>query len=145
MGGVAGLLLYAACFPHRLEYAAHLLAGMGLAALGVAATRSVPVGQVLRSIIVLGGVLIAAVAAELTFSGPGVETLDVANTVMGGAMGLVAVLGSSDGESRPTTATSGEAAWGVATAGTVLVVVGMVLRYVVQPTAKHWWWFGTWG
>ncbi len=33
-------------------------------------------------------------------------------------------------------------AW-LAVVGIVLVVAGMAVRYPVQQTVKHWWWFGS--
>lgn len=164
--GVA-LVLFAS-FPHRLEYLAHVLAGLGLAGLGAALTApGLSVGRRSSGYPVPGasgagpgvgaadrlggrriggivaGVVVLAVLAEVSFAGPP-EVLDVANTVMGTLLGLAAVAGSppatpSERADRKDRATS---VW-VAGVGIALVVTGLLVRYPVQQTVKHWWWFGS--
>jgi hypothetical protein len=154
-----------ASFPHRLEYLAHVLAGLGLAGLGAALTDpGLPVGRRAsggrvrvasgaglgagaadrlggrRVGGIVAGVVVLAVLAELSFAGPP-EVLDVANTMTGTLLGLAAVAGSppaapSDRVDRANPA------W-VAGVGIALVVLGLVVRYPVQQTVKHWWWFGS--
>lgn len=140
VAAMAFLVLFAA-FPHRLEYPAHVLAGFGLAGIGTVVVRrrrgDGEVGAVLRSseaAVVLGFVAVAGIVSDLTLTGP-FDVLDVANTVMGGLLGIAAIAGAApdraDASGRP-----------LAVAGVLLVVVGLLLRYPVQETVKHWWWFG---
>ncbi len=141
------LLVMVACFPHRLEYPAHVLAGLGLAGLGVALTARAEAGAgaasralARRAVAVVAGVALLAVLAEVSFAGPP-EVLDVANTVMGALLGVATVLTPT----RPAGAEPGGragVAW-LAVVGIVLVVAGMAVRYPVQQTVKHWWWFGS--
>lgn len=107
-------LVMVAAFPHRLEYVAHVLAGFGLAALGLALAESGAPGRVGdrfarfdrvggrvpellapggRAGVAMGLVVAGALVWELTLGGP-LDVLDAANTVMGGLLGVAAVLGA---------------------------------------------------
>lgn len=92
-----------ACFPYRLDYAAHLLGGLGLAGLGWAGTGEggvVGPWDPARRVWVVGVVVVvAAVVSEYTVSGPP-DLLDVANTVMGALVGLAALVGATLDEAR---------------------------------------------
>lgn len=145
LGAVTVLVLFAA-FPHRLEYPAHVVAGAGLAAVlgavmvraGWSWTGSGPDGVArldgravaLVSLIVVVG----AIVSDLTLTGP-FNVLDVANSTLGGLLGVAAVAGVARGEPvGPVRA--------LVVVGSVLVVVGLLLRYPIQEVSKHWWWFG---
>lgn len=147
----AATLVAFAVFPHRLEYSAHLVAGMGLAAAGVAligwrnARSAVPeeadasataVVGARMFVAVVAAVVVAGTLADVFVTGP-FEILDVANTTMGGLLG-VAVLASASGDHH----LAGRRGVPLAVVGAVLVVVGLLLRYPIQSTVKHWWWFG---
>lgn len=148
------LLVLFACFPHRLDYAAHVVAGIGVAGLlavlgdlrGRPGSDAVaPARLVVRCV---GGVAVAAVLAEFTVTGPP-DLLDMVNTVMGGLLGTAAVLVASPEVGRGGQATPGErgtglgeGAW-VGVVGAVAVLVAIVVRYPVQKVVKHWWWFGS--
>ena len=117
-------LVMVAAFPHRLEYVAHVLAGFGLAALGLALAESGAPGRVGdrfarfdrvggrvpellapggRAGVAMGLVVAGALVWELTLGGP-LDVLDAANTVMGGLLGVAAILGA---RADPTVAPSG--------------------------------------
>lgn len=132
VGTIIVLVLFAS-FPHRLAYAAHAVAGCGLAGMGVAVTthrHRKPGGQ---AFLVILGVFIAAVLAELTFAGPKVDPLDVANTTMGGALGVAAVVGWKHTSSQ----------WRLGATGLALAIMGLLIRYPINGVVKHWRWFGT--
>lgn len=153
LAATAGLVLVVlfAVFPHRLEYPAHVLAGMGLGVLGAAglwSTRWPRVGRppsqadldrrtATRTAVIAVMVLAAGMVSDLTLTGP-FDVLDVANTTMGGLLGIAAVVPALT-VSRATQA----ARTGLAVTGVVLVLVGLAVRYPVQETVKHWWWFGS--
>ena len=181
-------LVMVAAFPHRLEYVAHVLAGFGLAALGLALAESGAPGRVGdrfarfdrvggrvpellapggRAGVAMGLVVAGALVWELTLGGP-LDVLDAANTVMGGLLGVAAILGAcadlavapragADGDSgvtgdppavgdrEPGREPGQVDSRGLALAGVALVVVGLVLRYPVQHELKTLWWFGPWG
>ena len=80
----------------------------------------------------LSVVAVAAAISELTITGPEMGWLDVANTTMGGAFAIGATL-----------STHGERRWPLALTGVALALVGWAIRYPIQSTVKHWWWFGT--
>jgi len=104
-------LVMVAAFPHRLEYVAHVLAGFGLAALGLALAESAAPGWVGdrfvraggrvpkslapggRAGVAMGLVVAGALVWELTLGGP-LDVLDAANTIMGGLLGTAAILGA---------------------------------------------------
>lgn len=125
---MASIVLYAS-FPHRFEFAAHVVAGAGLAAIAL-----VGVGSAMASIIV---VLTVALVAETTFSGP-MEVHDVASTVLGGALGVAAVLPVFDPAGAPRADRRRLVAFGLA-----LIVAGVVLRYPMQGFAAKAWWYGS--
>jgi len=174
-----------AAFPHRLEYVAHVLAGFGLGALGLALAESGVPGRVGDRFARVGGrvpkplapagragapmglVVAGVLVWELTLGGP-LDVLDAANTVMGGLLGVAAILGAcadlavapragADGDSgvtgdppavgdrEPGREPGQVDSRGLALAGVALVVVGLVLRYPVQHELKTLWWFGPWG
>ena len=153
LASVAGLVLLVlfAVFPHRLEYPAHVLAGMGLGGLGAAglwSTRWPRVGRppsqadldrrtTFRTAVIAVTVLAAGVVSDLTLTGP-FDVLDVANTTMGGLLGVAAVVPVLAGSRSARGARTG-----LAVTGVVLVLVGLTMRYPVQETVKHWWWFGS--
>ena len=182
---VVTTLVVVAAFPHRLEYVAHVLAGFGLAALGLALAESEAPGRVGdrlarvggrvpdplapggRAGVAMGLVVAGALVWELTLGGP-LDVLDAANTVMGGLLGVAAILGAcadlavapragADGDSgvtgdppavgdrEPGREPGQVDSRGLALAGVALVVVGLVLRYPVQHELKTLWWFGPWG
>lgn len=128
----AALVVYVACFPHRLEYPAHVLAGMGLAGLALVAMDRTSWSAEARAALTLVAVAVAAVVSEKTVTGPSVDVLDVGNTLVGAVIGIAAVLAAARVGRRPVVA-------GVA-AG--LVFLGLVVRYVVQTALADWWWFG---
>jgi hypothetical protein len=129
----ASFLVLFAAFPHRLEYAAHLLAGMGLAGAWAALLRS-RLASPVAPFVLAAAVAVAGVAADLTLTGP-LNVLDVANTAMGGLLGAAAVSAppaeGADSLDRP-----------LVVAGVLLVAAGFLLRYPVQDVAEQWWWFG---
>jgi len=182
LGRLAGIstLVMVAAFPHRLEYVAHVLAGFGLAALGLALAESgapsrvgdrlggvggrvsTPLAPGGRAGVAMGLVVVGALVWELTLGGP-LDVLDAANTAMGGLLGVAAILGAgadptfSDAISdvagehadvvdvEPARVAGQPDSLGLALAGVVLVVAGLVLRYPVQHELKTLWWFGPWG
>lgn len=153
LASVAGLVLLVlfAVFPHRLEYPAHVLAGMGLGGLsaaGIWSTRWPRVGRppsqadldrraAIRIAVIALTVLAAGVVSDLSVTGP-FDVLDVANTTMGGLLGVAAVVPVLAGSRSARGARTG-----LAVTGVVLVLVGLAVRYPVQETVKHWWWFGS--
>jgi hypothetical protein len=141
MVATAAVLVLFAAFPHRLEYPAHVLAGFGLAGVGTVVVRRRrgpgSDGSVLRlgeAAIVVAFAAIVGILADLTLTGP-FDVLDVANTLMGSLLGVAAVAAAVPDRvaARPRP---------LAIAGVVLIAAGLVLRYPVQDTVKHWWWFG---
>lgn len=133
------MVLFAA-FPHRLEYPAHLLAGMGVAGAGASGLWSVRWARRrpgLRATVVGGVVLVAALVADLTVTGP-FDVLDVANTAMGGLLGVAAVVPAVDGSRAATR----PRVW-LGICGLVVMAAGLLLRYVVQDSLKNEWWFGS--
>lgn len=152
LGKVAGatLLILFATFPHRLEYPAHMLGGIGLAgigiavllvvpgssALGPAAAENPPLGALWVALLV-ASILMLAVLSDLTLTGP-FDLLDVANTTMGGLLGIAAMLTIVGRASKEPAAKPAQ----LALTGIALGGVGLLLRYPVQDTVKHWWWFG---
>lgn len=133
----AGTVLYASV-PHRLEFAAHVVAGAGLSALALVGVARLGDGRWARTderlaVAVLAAVLAAAVVAERTFSGP-FAVHDVASTVLGGALGVAAVLPVFDaaGERRRLVAV-----------GLTLILAGLVIRYPAQGLATDLWWYGS--
>ncbi len=113
LGRLAGVttLVVVAVFPHRLEYVAHVLAGFGLAALGLAFAESGAPGWVGERVPRVGGrvpaslspggragvamglVVAGAWVWELTLGGP-LDALDAANTTMGGLLAVAAIVGA---------------------------------------------------
>jgi hypothetical protein len=81
---------------------------------------------------VVVAVVVVALVVELV-QGPAIDVLDVANTLLGGVLGAAAVAGSPRA-ARP---------WMLAALGLGLVLAGVLLRYPVQATVKHWWWVGS--
>ena len=94
-----------------------------------AAAVSPVVSWTRRSQSVVAGVLAAAVLGEFTMTGPEPSMLDIVNTLMGGAVVLAALDRHGLGRRRSLVA-----------AGALLVLTGLISRYVVQPSVKHWWW-----
>ena len=139
---------YAIAFPLRLDYSAHLLAGAGTAvsflmlvdwrrSRGSPRHRADPLasmGPVALGASTLAIVLLAAVVSELTLTGPDISPLDVVNTLVGGVIGLATLA-----PARATTpSTSPRMTLLIAAA--CLILMGLAVRYQVQPVVKHWWW-----
>ena len=130
--GAGIVLIYVAAFPHRLEYPAHMVAGCGLAGMAMAGTYRLVRRPELQATIVLLSVLAAAFVAEVTFAGPPIDLLDMANTVLGGALGVAAVAGWQ--RSSPPAK--------LFATGLALAVLGLLIRYPIQSGVKNIWWFG---
>jgi hypothetical protein len=79
-------------------------------------------------------VLLAALVAELTVTGPDISPLDVVNTLVGGVIGLAALA-----TARATTPSTGPRST-LLVAAACLILMGLAVRYQVQPVVKQWWW-----
>ena len=143
VGAALCCMIIIAVFPYRLEYAAHVIAGIGLAGIVVGWTTGGDRDRNGMSIdwrvalSVVGGVAVAGVASDLTVTGP-LDVLDVTNTVMGGLMGLVIL--QSGWEVLPTERPGRVR---LAVSGALIVSIGFSLRYPLQHLLKSVWWYGT--
>jgi hypothetical protein len=139
---------YAVAFPLRLDYSAHLLAGAGVAVAFMMvvdwrhlggpprheAEPATPMGPLALGASTLTVVLLAAVVSELTVTGPDVSPLDIVNTLVGGVIGL-----ATFAPSRRTNPSTGPRST-LLIAAACLILMGLAVRYQVQPVVKQWWW-----
>ena len=88
----AVVALYVILFSYRTDYAAHAAAGSGLVLVAVVVLRLVlPVGPY-QLVLAVGAAWAVVVVAELTFTGPVFDPVDVSNSMLGAVLAGAALL-----------------------------------------------------
>lgn len=128
----AAALVLLACFPHRLEYPAHVLAGLGVSGFLGALLATSPLARDSRVLIGLGALSMVALTAELGVDGFPLDLLDVANTMAGGVLGAAAVHGAGRFDRNRLLVVSA-----------ILIGAGFIVRYPGQAAVENWWLIGS--